>query len=1002
MRYLKIILVWLLVFNCSQPPSDPTQLTEEQKRSYEFSLSSMKLDEGLEASLFAHEPLLVNPTNIDVDHKGRIWVCEGYNYRLPLNPDRQEKPEGDRILILEDTDSDGQADKQTVFYQGHDVNSALGIIVLGNKVIISKSPNILVFTDEDGDDKADSKEVMFTGMGGIEHDHGIHAMVFGPDGKLYFNAGNDMHQMLHADSTPVIDQAGNQVNDSGNPYRQGMAFRCNIDGSQLETIGWNFRNPYELAVDSYGNIWQSDNDDDGNRGTRLNFVMEFGNYGFTDEMTGAGWRTQRTGMAEEIPLKHWHLNDPGVVPNLLQLYAGSPTGILVYEGSMLPQTYQGSLIHAEAGANVIRSYPISKSGAGYQADLLEIMKAVDDSWFRPSDVCIAPDGSLFISDWYDPGVGGHRVGDQQKGRIFRVAPVDIEYQVPEHDFESIDGLITALKSPNQATRYLAWTGLKKQGEAAKPALLGLFDDENPLFRARALWLLAELNPREAFELGRDSGQEDLQITAIRIARQKLGDELLDRLKEFESSNSTQVQREMTIALRFLEGSEASALWADLALRYQGDRWFLEALGIGSDLSAGSRFQAWMTKVGDDWKKGPNKDIVWRTRSEKALPYLAELLLETDDQKDINRYFRAFDFHRSKAKNETIAALLSRAGDKYDTFLNLAFWHLDSDYVLNSPSLKKQLLSVTESYRGSEDFLLTIQKYQLTQYNDELVEMIVQNDPNRQQATRILLSNDPGLVNEVLKGDDEQYTGAMLAALGSVGNNLSLDILQSYMVNPDNSTALRQQAAQYYAGSWLGQNRMLELLEDQSFPPELKQPAAGSLASSWRSNIRKEAAKYLDIEEQNGQALPNINELVSLSGDVQNGAQVFEKLCQSCHVVQGVGTDFGPALSAIGSKLSKEALYVSILKPDAGISFGYEGYLVTLSDGSKITGLIQSRTQQEITVKQIGGSTITYTMDQVVSIEQLANSLMTPNLHMLMDQQELIDLVSYLDQLENPA
>ena len=95
-------------------------------------------------------------------------------------------------------------------------------------------------------------------------------------------------------------------------------------------------------------MWQSDNDDDGNKGVRINFVMEGGNYGYRDEMTGAGWRARRTNMENDIPLRHWHLNDPGVVPNLVQTYAGSPTGILVYEGKLLPAEYQNQVIHADA------------------------------------------------------------------------------------------------------------------------------------------------------------------------------------------------------------------------------------------------------------------------------------------------------------------------------------------------------------------------------------------------------------------------------------------------------------------------------------------------------------------------------------------------------------------------------------------------------------------------------------------------------------------------------
>jgi hypothetical protein len=115
-----------------------------------------------------------------------------------------------------------------------------------------------------------------------------------------------------------------------------MVFRCELDGSKVELLAWNFRNNWEVAVDSFGRIWQSDNDDDGNKGVRINFVMEFGNYGYKDEMTGAGWQTPRLGMESDIPLRHWHQNDPGVVPNLLQTGAGSPTGMQVYEGDLLP------------------------------------------------------------------------------------------------------------------------------------------------------------------------------------------------------------------------------------------------------------------------------------------------------------------------------------------------------------------------------------------------------------------------------------------------------------------------------------------------------------------------------------------------------------------------------------------------------------------------------------------------------------------------------------------
>src|SRR5436309_12037241 len=133
--------------------------------------------QGLEASLFASEPMVRNPTDMDIDERGRVWLTEGVNYRSTFQKWGILQPAGDRIVVLEDTNGDGTADKETVFYQGEEINTALGICVLGNKVIVSRSPDVFVFTDENGDGVADKKEKLFTGISGVDHDHGVHAFV---------------------------------------------------------------------------------------------------------------------------------------------------------------------------------------------------------------------------------------------------------------------------------------------------------------------------------------------------------------------------------------------------------------------------------------------------------------------------------------------------------------------------------------------------------------------------------------------------------------------------------------------------------------------------------------------------------------------------------------------------------------------------------------------------------------------------------------------------------
>ena len=493
---LSLILVASLFVSCNNEAGEvkaggeTDSLSEEQKHLPENALKNLTIADGLEVTAIATEPMLQNPTNIDVDERGRIWVCEAYNYRPGINGNPTNAL-GDRIVILEDNDGDGKADTTKVFYQGPEVNAPLGICVLGNKAIVSQSPYVWVFYDDNNDDKADRKEILFQGISGEQHDHGIHAFTFGPDGKLYFNAGNEGKQLLDKNGKPVRDQDGDIIDRK--KYKQGMVFRCNPDGSQVECLGQNFRNPYEVAVDSYGGLWQSDNDDDGNRGTRINYVMPYGNYGYTDEMTGAGWQANRTNIEDSIPLRHWYLNDPGSVPNLLQTFAGSPTGIIVYEGSLLPAPFQGSMIHCDAGPNVVRSYPAKKSGAGYSAEIVNILKGERDQWFRPADVCVAPDGSLIIADWYDPGVGGHAAGDQVKGRIYRVAPVGSKYTIPKYDYATVAGAIAALQNPNLAVRHHAFTALQQLGAAAISQLETLWKTSaDPRMKARAFWALVKM------------------------------------------------------------------------------------------------------------------------------------------------------------------------------------------------------------------------------------------------------------------------------------------------------------------------------------------------------------------------------------------------------------------------------------------------------------------------------------------------------------------------------
>jgi putative heme-binding domain-containing protein len=399
---------------------------------------------------------------------------------------------------------------------------------------------------------------------------------------------------------------------------------------------------------------------------------------------------------------HWHEEQPGVVPKILRTYFGSPTGMCVYEGTLLPLAdrerklvgsgkplgpgFTTHLLHTDAGPREVRCYHLKPDGAGYQVEK-EVLVSSTDTWFRPSDICVAPDGSAFVADWYDPGVGGHGMGDTTRGRIYRLAPKGNKPSVPNVDLKDSRGLIGALSSPNLAVRYMVTEAMHELKKRYPPSDPPTFPIKNPLrkqekdivaaiakaaenkdsglLRAKALWLCASLNvppsipafqseTRTALLEAGDPFDPAQLILFLRLMKESVAGRkrpaqkdsrwndangLLELLADQRNKAEQQLmllaarpsgRREILLLLRDVSPEKALPWIIEAAKQYDGkDRFYLEAIGIAVGHHDQKRREIILADFEKHFPEWNDKvaDLVWELRPPSVMATLPKRLTD---------------------------------------------------------------------------------------------------------------------------------------------------------------------------------------------------------------------------------------------------------------------------------------------------------------------------------------------------------------------------------------
>ncbi|MCH2613032.1 MAG: sorbosone dehydrogenase, partial [Pirellulales bacterium] len=418
MKTIQIVLLLLLVI-CNAATAqrdlkdipDPDPLRE---------LETFVVPDGFEVNLYAADPQIAKPIQMNFDEQGRLWIASSEVYPH-IKPGQKAT---DKILVVEDRDRDGVADKTSVFVDGLLIPT--GVVPGDGGCYVANSTDLIHFADLNGDLKADRQNVVLSGFGTEDTHHLLHTLRWGHDGALYMNQSIYIHS--HVETPYGVKR-----------LRGGGIWQFRPESMQLNILCEGFVNPWGHHFDRWGQHFATD----GAYGEGINYVFP-----------GAEYVTK-----------------PGLIRRVSGLNPGSPKhcGLEIISGRHIPESWQGSMVTNDFRAHRVCRFVGNESGSGYASTQEEELIKTTHVAFRPIDVKMGPDGAIYIADWYNPIIQHGEVDfrderrDHLHGRIWRISAKNRPL-APRYDINkmSITELFDLLLAPEEWLRLHAKLALKKR------------------------------------------------------------------------------------------------------------------------------------------------------------------------------------------------------------------------------------------------------------------------------------------------------------------------------------------------------------------------------------------------------------------------------------------------------------------------------------------------------------------------------------------------------------
>ena len=342
--------------------------------------------------------------------------------------------------------------------------------------------------------------------------------------------------------------------------------------------------------------------------------------------------------------------------------------------------------------------------------------------------------------------------------------------------------------------------------------------------------------------------------------------------------------------------------------------------------------------------------------------------------------------------------LARADESRDELIVQTVLKLESfNYDESSDKVKASINRYLNRNLGKGDYFTLVEKFAIKDQLENLTSLSTGDKGNPEAIGLLVKLGGEIAISKTLEIKGESRI-KFIKALGTVNSPIAVKALSEVIQNKIDVDA--NIAATALTKTALGQLEIIGLIGDNKISSQLVKNILPELISSVDPEVRKMALKLNDDNNENiSLGKYNVKNLITKRGSVNKGKQVYMKACFTCHKSGDIGIDFGPALTEIGDKLAREAMYVSIIDPNEAISFGYEGFNVKTKSGSTLVGYIISDSDDELVMKVPGGVSVTTKKSEIFSKDKIDGSLMPEGLIASMTEDELVDLVEYLMTLK---